>query len=86
MPDYVACEHSAVLFTVVIGETAIFLPFQKHHLVAENESVSPSAVFVQTNAKIHPCFYAASCRPASVILNVKEANVPSENLNKTIRQ
>ena len=48
---------STALFTAVIGETTIFLTFQKHLLLVENEcafSIIQSAVFVQTNAKIHP--------------------------------
>ncbi len=50
-------ELSAALFTAVTGETAIFLTFQKHLLLAENEcafTIIQSVVFVQTNAKIHP--------------------------------
>ncbi len=58
LPDLsIIYELSAALFTAVIGETAIFLTFQKHLLLAENEcalSIIQSAVFVQTNAKIHP--------------------------------
>ncbi len=50
-------ELSADLFTAVTGETAIFLMFQKHLLLAENECaflIIQSAVFVQTNLKILP--------------------------------
>ncbi len=56
----IACTHPLaldVLFTAVTEETTIFLTSQKHLLLAENEcafSIIQSAVFVQTNAKIHP--------------------------------
>ncbi len=45
------------MFTAVTGKTSIFLTFQKHFLLAENEcafSMIQSVVFVQTIAKIHP--------------------------------
>ncbi len=53
----------AAFCAAVTGETAIFLPFQKRHLMAENALsflISQSAVFVQTNVTINPCFYAAN--------------------------
>lgn len=53
----------AAFCAAITGETAIFLLFQKCHLQAENELaflISPSTVFVQTNVKINPCFYAAN--------------------------
>lgn len=57
LSDKVAFMSSAALFTAVAGETAVFLMFQKRLLLAENQcafSIIPSAVFVHTNAKIHP--------------------------------
>ncbi len=51
--------NSADLFTEVAGETALFLLFHKHHLLADSKftfSFSVSAVFVQINAKIGPTF------------------------------
>ncbi len=64
----ISLNTSAARFKVcscaaVIGETAIFLPVQKRHLLAENEFtslISPSAVFLQTSVNINPCFYAAN--------------------------
>ncbi len=47
------------LYTAVTWKISIFLPFQKRHLLAENElafSISLSAVFVQTKDKIDPYF------------------------------
>ncbi len=50
-------ELSAALFTAVTGGTAIFLTFQKHLLLADNEcafTIIQSAVFVQTHVKNPP--------------------------------
>ncbi len=78
MPDKAAYMSSVLHCVQLLTYRRSRYLLLKCHLVAESEFAFPVYVFfyVQINANIDPCFYAAN-----IVVNVKEVNVPSKNRN-----
>ncbi len=76
MPDKAAYMSAVLLCVQPLPEKPLYL-LLKRHLMAESEFAFPVfRSYVQVNTNIDPCFYAAN-----IVVNVKEVNVSSKNLN-----